>query len=76
MDPWVELVHELKEFIHNCLEELPMGPQKAWILPNNIHDVGSNHSFVILAAGFLTQVQQIPYDCYQELILLLFVHRA
>lgn len=29
-------MHELKQLVYNCFQELPMGPQESWILSNNI----------------------------------------
>lgn len=52
-------VHELKEFVDHRLEKLPMGSEKAWILANNIHDVGGYDSLVVLSSLLLTQTQQV-----------------
>ena len=32
-------VHELKEFVHNCLEEPPVGSEEPRVLPHDVHDV-------------------------------------
>ena len=72
----VQLMHELKQFVHNGLQKFPMGAQKTRVLAYNIHDVGGNDSLVVLAASHLAQIQQIPNHCDQELVLLLFIHAA
>jgi len=48
-------MHELKEFVDNSLEKAPVSSEEARVLPDNIHDVGSNDSFVVLAAFLLTE---------------------
>lgn len=49
-------MHELKELINNGLEELPVIPQKSWILANDVHNVGSNHSLVVLSTSDFTKI--------------------
>ena len=60
----VGLVHELEKFVHHCLQEAPMGPEKARILSNNVHDVGGDDGLVVLALLLLAQSQQIFNDGY------------
>lgn len=50
----MSLVHKLKEFVHDSLEELPVRFQEARILADNVHDVGGDDSLVVLAALDLT----------------------
>ena len=52
-------MHELEQLVHDCFEESPMGPQEPGVLPDNIHDVGCNDCFVVLASFLLTQSKQI-----------------
>lgn len=52
-------MHELKEFVDHSLEELPVGSEEAWILANNIHDVGGYDGLVVLPSLLFTQAQQI-----------------
>lgn len=52
-------MHELKEFVDHSFEELPVGSEKAWILANNIHDVGGYDGLVVLSSFLLAQTQQI-----------------
>mmetsp|Transcript_13280 Transcript_13280/g.38541 ORF Transcript_13280/g.38541 Transcript_13280/m.38541 type:complete len:318 (-) Transcript_13280:1762-2715(-) len=49
----VGLVHELKLFVDDRLEELPMVPEEPWILPHHVHDVGRDDRLVVLATGDL-----------------------
>ena len=60
----VGLVHELEKFVHHCLQEAPMGPEKARILSHNVHDVGGDDGLVVLALLLLAQSQQIFNDGY------------
>lgn len=46
-------MHELKELVDHSFEELPVGSEKAWILANNIHDVGGYDGFVVLSSFLL-----------------------
>lgn len=52
-------VHELKEFVDHRLEELPVGSEEAWILANDVHDVGGYDGLVVLSSLLLTQTQQV-----------------
>lgn len=36
-----------------------MGSEEAWILANNIHDVGGDDGLVVLSSLLLTQTQQV-----------------
>ena len=36
LDTWVGLMHELKQLVDHSLQELPVIPQEAWILPDHI----------------------------------------
>lgn len=60
LHPRVRLVHKLKELVDHRLEKLPVVAQKAGVLADDIHDVGGHHCLVVLAAGDLTQVEQVP----------------
>ena len=40
LNAFVCFVHELKEFVHNRLEEPPVGPEEPRVLPHYVHDVG------------------------------------
>lgn len=52
-------MHELKQFVDNSFEELPVGSKETWILANNIHDVGGYDGLIVLASLLLTETQQI-----------------
>ncbi len=52
-------MHELKEFVDHSFEELPVGSEEAWILPNDVHDVGGYDGLVVLSSLLLAQTQQI-----------------
>jgi hypothetical protein len=66
-------MHELKELIHDCLEELPVRFEEPGILANDIHDVGRNDSLVVLAPLDFTETKKILDDSDQEALLCLFV---
>jgi hypothetical protein len=67
-------MHELKQFIDNSFEELPVGPEESGILPHHVHDVGGNDSFVVLALFLLAKTQQIFDDGHQKPFFVLLVH--
>ena len=29
-------MHELEQLVHNSFQELPVGPEKSWVLSNNV----------------------------------------
>lgn len=36
LNSWVSFMHELKQLVHNSFQELPVSPQKSWVLSNYI----------------------------------------
>jgi hypothetical protein len=50
-------MHKFKQFVDNRLEETPVCTQEAGILSYNVHDVGSDDGFVVLATLLFTQSQ-------------------
>lgn len=59
LNPRVKLVHELEQFVHHGAEELPVRPEEARVLPDDVHDVGRHHRLVVLAPLHLAQVKQV-----------------
>ena len=45
----VRFVHELEEFVHDRLQEFPMGFQEARVLTDDVHDIGGDDGFVVLS---------------------------
>ena len=66
----VGLVHELEQFVHDCLQEAPVCAEEAWILPHDVHDVGGDDSLVVLALLLFAQPQKVFYysDLWQKKI--------
>ena len=64
-------MHELKEFVDDSPQKLPVRAQEARILPDNVHDVGGDDGFVVFAALHLAQTQQILNHRHQKLLLIL-----
>lgn len=52
-------VHELEELVDDRLEELPVGTEEPWVLPDNVHDVGGDNGLVVFPSLLLTQPQQV-----------------
>lgn len=52
-------MHELKKFVDDGFEELPVGSEKAWVLADDVHDVGGYDGLVVLSSLLLAQTQQI-----------------
>mmetsp|Transcript_67821 Transcript_67821/g.151460 ORF Transcript_67821/g.151460 Transcript_67821/m.151460 type:complete len:474 (+) Transcript_67821:1658-3079(+) len=71
---WVQLVHELEELVDHRLQKFPVGAEKARILADDVHDVGSDDRLVVLAALHLAQTQQIFDDRHQKPLLILLRH--
>lgn len=69
-------MHELEQFVDDCLQKLPMGFQKTGILSHNIHDVTSHNSFVIFAAFHFREPKKILNDRNKETFLGLLIHGA
>ena len=59
LHPLVGLVHELEQFVHDCLQEAPMGAEEAWVLSHNVHDVGGDDGLVVFAFFLFTKPQQV-----------------
>ena len=50
-------MHELEEFVDDRLQELPVLTQEAWVLSDDVHDVGGDDSFVVFSSLLLAQTQ-------------------
>ena len=53
----MRLMHELEQFVHHSLQELPVCLQETRILTNNVHNVASDDSFVVLATLHLGETE-------------------
>lgn len=62
----VRLVHEFEEFINDRLQKLPMGLEETRVLSHDIHDIGRDHSLVVLATLNLAQAKEVLDDSNQE----------
>jgi hypothetical protein len=49
----VSLVHELKELVDHCFEELPMCTQESRVLAYNVHNIRGYNRLIVLAAFLL-----------------------
>ena len=67
------LVHELKELVHDCLEELPVRLQESGILTDNIHDVGGDDGLIVFSALDLAKTKEIFDDSDEEALLSLLI---
>ena len=56
---FVSLVHKLEELVDNSLEELPVRLEEPRILSDDVHDVTSDDSLVVLSALHLSQAKEI-----------------
>ncbi len=72
---FVCLVHKLEELVDYGLEELPMRFEEARILANDVHDIGGDHSLVVLSTLELTQSEKVLDDCHEEAFLCLLVYK-
>ena len=70
---FVCLVHELEQLVDDRLQELPVRLEETRILADDVHDVGSDNSFVIFATLHLGQAEQLLDDGDKETLFCLFV---
>jgi len=70
---FVGFVHKFEELVHDGLEEFPVRLEEAWILTNDIHDIGRDDGLVILASLHFHQTQKLLDDRHQEPLLRLFI---
>ena len=63
---FVSLVHELEQLVCYGLQELPVGFEEPWVLPDNVHDVGGDDSLIVFAPLHLCQAQEILDDGDKE----------
>lgn len=52
-------MHELEQLVDDSLEELPVGTEEPWVLPYNVHDVGSDDGLIVFPSLLLAQPQQV-----------------
>ena len=52
-------MHELKEFVDDGFEELPVCSEEARILADDVHDVGGDDGLVVLPSLLLAKTQEI-----------------
>lgn len=52
-------MHELKQLVDDCLQELPVSSQKPWVLTYYVHYVGCNNGFVVFSSLLFTESQEI-----------------
>lgn len=69
----MSLVHELKQLVDDSLQELPMGFEESRILTDNIHNIGSTDSLVVLASLHLSKTKEILDDSHKEALFSLLV---
>mmetsp|Transcript_78298 Transcript_78298/g.173487 ORF Transcript_78298/g.173487 Transcript_78298/m.173487 type:complete len:304 (-) Transcript_78298:1123-2034(-) len=67
-------VHELEEFEDHRLQKLPMGPEEARVLANDVHDVAGHYSLVLLAPLHLAETEKILDHVDKEALLIRLVH--
>ena len=66
-------VHEFEKLVDNCLEELPMRFEEAWVLTDDVHDVGCDHSLVVFTSLDLAETKQVLDNSDQKSLLCLLV---
>ena len=74
----VSLVHELKQFVNDCAQELPVGSQESRVLAHYVHDIRGHDRLVVFASLLLTQTCKCvnigpnTYTCFWTLEHLLY----
>ena len=69
LNTFVRLVHEFKELVDHSFEELPVCFEEAWILSDNVHDIGRDDGLVVFAALNFAKTKQVLDDGDQESLL-------
>ena len=67
-------MHEFEQFVHDRLQELPVGFQKSRILANDIHDVAGYNGFIVFSTLHFRQPKKILDDSHEEALLSFLVH--
>ena len=67
-------MHELEQLVRYGLQELPMGFEEPWVLSNDVHNIGSDDSLVVLAPLHLCQAQEIFDNSDKESFLNVLVY--
>ena len=76
MQTLVCLMHEFEKFVDNSFEKLPVRFQEAGVLSNNVHDVASYDSFVVLSSNHFGESQQLLNKVDEESLLCLFACKS
>lgn len=69
----MSLMHELEQLVDDSLQELPVGFEESGILTDNVHNVGSTDSLVVLASLHLSKTKEILDDSHKEALFSLLV---
>lgn len=69
----MRLMHEFEEFVDDCLEEFPMSLEESRILSDNVHDIRSNDSLVVLSTFHFDETEQLLDDSDEESLLRLLI---
>jgi hypothetical protein len=67
------LVHKLEILVDYGLQEFPMCLEEARILADDIHNVGSHDSLIILSTLHLSEPKEVLDDGHEETLLRLFI---
>ena len=69
----MRLVHELEKLVDDGLQEFPVRLEEAWVLADDVHDVGCNDRLVVLATLDFAEAKKVLDDGDQEALLGLLV---
>jgi hypothetical protein len=72
----VRFVHELEELVDNRFKELPMRLKESRVLSDNVHNIRSADSLVVLSAFHLSQTEKVLDHRDQETLFGLLIYAS
>lgn len=72
----MSLVHELEQLVRHGLQELPVGFEEPWILPDDVHDVRGDDSLIVFTPLHLCQAKEILDDGDKEPLLDVLIYEG
>ena len=58
------------------LQKFPMSKKESRVLPDNVHNITGNNSFVVFSSNFFTQGEEFANDCDNKVLFVFFEEGA
>ena len=69
-------MHELMQFVEDCLEECPVVDQKCWELANHVHDIRGYLCLTVFGIDSFAKVKELFNDIAHESVLFISSHAS